>query len=64
MLSNRQPLGRAWLEDGWRNFYEMREIRRGRQKGSFELVYIIGPDKTRKRVVPVNVIRFHDPLEV
>ncbi|MFA5508682.1 MAG: hypothetical protein WC423_24875 [Vulcanimicrobiota bacterium] len=37
-----RAIGRAWIDDAWRNFYSMREVKRGKNKGKIEVTYIVG----------------------
>ena len=40
MDDKREPLGRAYIDGGWRTIYKARRITRGRSKGLFEVSYI------------------------
>lgn len=57
------PLGRAWIDGGWRYFYVSRQINRGRRKGWWELQYVGRPGPCGRRVqVPEKYIKW-SPME-
>jgi len=53
-----QPLGRAWIDNAWRNFYQERKVKRGKKKGFYEVLYIKGPDRAAFVKVHPSIIRW------
>ena len=47
---------RAWIKNGWRPIYGCRQIRRGKNKGRYEVRYLRAPGKYRKAIVPSNYL--------
>lgn len=56
--------GRVWIENkggGYKPFIEFREIRRGKDKGKFEI--ILQPSRPRKIIVPISAIKYFPTQE-
>lgn len=47
----------AWIRDGFRQIYGKREIRRGKNKGRYEVKYRANGNVMRKKIVSKNSIK-------
>jgi len=52
-----EPIGRAWIKNGWHNIYSMHTIKKGRDKGLVVVEYIHRFQKTKKVAVPAVFVR-------